>query len=895
MPTVTIASAWPAWLLWLLPVVWLLAWHHRAGVGRVRVAGATMLRSAALAAIVSALMQPKLHWPGEAVSVVYVLDISGSISQRFVDDSLDWIAEVDRHYHPAQSRFVVFGEHAELATTLAQMRALAMGAASEGTARTEPIGQDATDLEAALLSALPAFAPDLAKRLVLLSDGNQTQGDVWRAMLRMRAAGVRVFAIPAVVATDTDAWVEAILVPQDVRERSPVTIEARLFSRFSAPARVELAIDARPMASRTVALAPGENRVSFSARFPSTGSQSVTVRVVAQGDQLPGNDSLTTDVVVHPRPHVLYVEGDPQGDRHLADALTAQGIRVSIVTAEQLSEPARRTAGKDAVILSNVRADSLVGDPARSLRTFVRDQGGGLVFVAGLNSYGQHGFANSEIEQLLPVKFEAKRKRQDLDLVLLLDRSSSMRNRKIELVKSAALATLDLLDPDQRLAVVAFDAQPHDIVPLRPVGDKQEAESLILRMTSSGQTNIYNALRRAQSLLAGSEARTKHIILLSDGLTAPPPADAGPAGGAGSRERIRFLQGDSPWPEPDTNMSSGFHGIVAELAAEQVTLSTVAAGEKPDVDLMANLAKWGSGRSYVTRSDAEVPTLFAAETHRLLGNAIVEEPFRPRVRGWSPAITGVDFASAPPLKGFVATKPKRSSEVVLEAKDELPLLAETHYGLGKSVGFLSDASGRWAANWLGWPGYARFWAQVVRDSARRDSGAGLNWSVAREGSEALVRLTALADNGGFGNALLPRVRIRSPNGSSSVVALRQVAPGEYRLRVPLAGPASAPWHFELLPEPGVDATSRPRPAGRRLFYSYADEYRLAPANLPQLRKLSEQTGGVFAPKAEAIFRSLGDHSVTTTTLWPYCATAALLLFLWDILVRRAPWRWRRTG
>ena len=182
---------------------------------------------------------------------------------------------------------------------------------------------------------------------------------------------------------------------------------------------------------------------------------------------------------------------------------------------------AQLLADKDVVILSDVRADSLVRMP-RSVSGVRPRRGGGLIFAAGQNTYGKEGYANSEIERLLPVKFESKRKREDLDLVLLIDRSSSMRHIKIEMAKSAALATLDLLDEEHRLAVIAFDAQPHDVVPLVPVGDKRAAENLISRMTSSGQTNIYNALLRAQQLLADSSAKTKHIILLSDGLTAPP-------------------------------------------------------------------------------------------------------------------------------------------------------------------------------------------------------------------------------------------------------------------------------------------------------------------------------------------------------------------------------------
>jgi hypothetical protein len=743
------------------------------------------------------------------------------------------------------------------------------------------------------LTALPGFEPGLAKRIVLLSDGNQTEGDVWRAMLRLQADGVRVFAIPAAVSVDSDAWVEAIVVPEGVREGAEVEVEAQVFSRLSVPARVDLAIGERSVASRSVRLSPGGNRVPLNVRFPRAGAQNVTVRVSASGDQFPGNDALTEEVVVQPQPHVLYVEGGTHRTPYLADALTAQGMRVSVATAESLSDDPLLLMDKDVVVLSDARAESVTGDAARRLQQFVRDRGGGLIFVAGENTYGQEGFANSEVERLLPVKFEAKRKRQDLDLVLLLDRSASMRRGKIEAAKAAAVATVDLLDEEQGLAVVAFDSQPQDVVPLAPVGDKRRAKDLVSRMTSSGQTNIYNALLEAQRLLAESQAEIKHIILLSDGYTARAPART-TVSGAGSRGRPRPVQGDGVRPDPDEPLANGFRGIVAELAAANITLSTVVLGEGYDLEFMSTLAKWGHGKSYLANSDSETPGLFVGDIRRVRGDAIVEEPFRPQVKAWSPTIAGVDFAAAPQLKGYVESKPKGFSDVLLEAKKDLPLLAETHYGLGKTVVFLSDAKDHWAADWLRWPGYATFWAQVVRDSARRDSGEGLSWRVTREGHNALIHLTALGDGGSFRDGLWPEVRITAPTGRSSVAALRQVAPGRYRGQIPLIAAGSVPWRFELLPGPGMRAADVARAGSRRLFYSYSDEYRLLPANLPLLRTLSEQTGGSLAPAADEIFRPRGDGGVTSVPLWPYCAGVALLLFLLDILVRRAPWRLHRA-
>jgi Ca-activated chloride channel family protein len=905
MPTLTLGAAWPLALLAALPLVWLLAWRNRTGVARSRVAAAAVLRSLALAAIAVALARPMLHRTTEEVSVVYALDVSASISRRFLDEALEWIGWVDTRHQPAQSRVVVFADRPELVASVDALRSLALST-EDGAAREGVIDRSATNLEEGLLAALPGFAPGLARRVVLISDGNQTEGDAWRAMLRLQAEGARVFAVPAPVAGDNDAWVERIHVPPGVRQQASAHVEAWVFSRRSVPARVDLVMGEGAVASRTLSLSPGSNRVAFVVRFPRAGAQTVTVRVSAQGDELQRNDALVEEVLVQPRPHALYVEGGERGARYLADALTAQGIRVSAAAAANLSDDPRLLDDKDVVILSDVRADSLGTDAVQRLRRFVRDRGGGLIFAAGQNTYGQEGFRNSEIEQLLPVTFEAKRKHEDLDMVLLVDRSSSMRGQKIEVSKSAALATLDLLDPEHRLAVVAFDAQPHDVVPLMTVGDKREAENLISRMTSSGQTNIYNALLRAQALLAESKAKTKHIILLSDGLTSPPPGQGARTARRGDvDERIRALDAEvarqlgrvaDPAGAAERAEPAGFPGLMEELADAGMTLSTVAIGEKPDVELMANLARWGGGRSYVTRVDAEVPTLFAAETRRLLSDAIVEERFRPRVKAWSPALAGVDLAGAPELRGYVASKAKRFSDVLLEVKDGLPLLVETRYGLGKTVGFLSDVKNRWAADWLGWPGYGRLWAQVVRDCARRETQQRLSWDVTREGREARIHLTAVGMDGSSTNALWPEVRVTQPDGRSSPAALRQVAPGRYLARVPLAPYRSAPWRFELLPGPGMTRVDVARAGGsRRLFYSYPDEYRILPANLPLLRALSEQTGGRFAPRAEEIFQPLGDGGIRTTPLWPYCTAAALALFLLDILLRRAPWRWRRRG
>jgi Ca-activated chloride channel family protein len=908
MPPMSFAVTWPLWLLAGVPLVWLLAWTHRCSISPRRVVGAALLRSAALSMVCLALMGPMLHQRIRDISVVYALDISDSISPAFLRSALEWIREANARYKPTQVRYVVFADKAKLVNSARGVASVEITRESETAqpgAVLNPAGaidQGATNLESALLTSLFGFAPEHSKRLVLLSDGNQTEGDLWRALPRVRAENIRIFTIPAAVSVESDAWIEAVTTPDGVRQQEPITIKVRVFSRSATRARIQMRNADKRLGTQVVALAPGANEFSFPTQLDTPGANDIVVQVFAEGDQFVHNDALTETVWVGPRLKILYVEQAPELATHLSAALTRQGIDVKVAGIEQLVSEPPSLEGMDGVILSDIRPHSIDAATSRRLETFVRDLGGGLIFAAGENTYGKEGFSGSALERLLPVKFEARRKRQDLALVLLIDRSHSMRGRKLELAKAASLATLDLLDKEHRLAVVAFDSTPHDVVPLAPVGSKRRAEDLIRSMTSSGQTNIFNGLWHAHRLLQASAAKTKHIILLSDGRTAPPPGEAVKSSSERAMEILRQVREDAlrrtdaamPGNAAEASAAEsvppgGYPDLLEKLVAAKITLTTVALGDNPDVELMAHLAAAADGKSYVAEHDSEIPGLFVAETRRLVGQSIVEESFHPSVTGRSPAIAGVDFATGPQLKGFVIGKAKKFSDVLLEAKKGQPLLVETHYGLGKTVAFLSDVKNRWSADWIDWTGYGQLWGQVVRDSIRRDSGAAFQWRVTREGREAVVALRMFDADGAYRNGLSPKVRIGSPDGQSAVRQLRQVAPGEYRTRVSLQASRATPFRFELVESPGLAKRDVTRAGIRKLFYAYPDEYRVLPANLELLKVIGETTGGSFAPKTADIFTKPGDGGTSPKPVWQYFALTALLLFLLDIVVRRASW------
>ncbi len=70
--------------------------------------------------------------------------------------------------------------------------------------------------------------------------------------------------------------------------------------------------------------------------------------------------------------------------------------------------------------------------------------------------------------------------------------------------------------------------------------------------------------------------------------------------------------------------------------------------------------------------------------------------------------------TAPALKGYVKFIAKPTAETILSI-DRDPLLTRWQYGLGRAAVFASDAKARWAADWVTWKGYDKFWTNLCRD------------------------------------------------------------------------------------------------------------------------------------------------------------------------------------
>ncbi|MFW6162105.1 MAG: VWA domain-containing protein, partial [Planctomycetota bacterium] len=508
----------------------------------------------------------------------------------------------------------------------------------------------------------------------------------------------------------------------------------------------------------------------------------------------------------------------------------------------------------DGVILSDVPAFRLSERVMTLLRNYVEQLGGGFLMIGGKNAFGVGGYYRTPIEEVLPVKIQAPdvEERHATALCLVLDRSGSMQGQKVEICKSAAIATVELLQGKDHVGVIAFDSQARWVVPMTRASQRNAIAGQIATITAGGGTNIYPGMTGAFQALQGVRAKIKHMIVLSDGHT----------------------------------NGAGYPALAAQIRSQNITVSTVAVGGQADVALLQSIADRGGGDHYHTFHPAAIPRIFTQDTMVHMGRLIREEAFRPRQIERHPMLKGWPAAGAPQLLGYVKTNRKATAQVPLVTDLDDPLLAHWRFGLGKATAFTSDCKSRWAALWItGWPeGYSQFWAQVLREMAREPQGRLMDIRLEERGAEARVVVDLLEDPAQFKNEAEIEADVNFVPADALGSAMRPLA------RLPLDQTGPGRYEGTFVPEePGVYLV-RARTAGSMvsagLVHNVSGEAATGHVNVSLLEKACEITGGTLLRGSDdRLPPGRAGHS-HFLELGPWLLRLLLVIFVADLAIRR---------
>jgi len=202
------------------------------------------------------------------------------------------------------------------------------------------------------------------------------------------------------------------------------------------------------------------------------------------------------------------------------------------------------------------------------------------------------------------------------------------------------------------------------MVPIQPVGDGSAIYEPLRSLEATGGTDIYYPIVAALDALDGVSARTKHVLLFSDGKTVDEYRD--------------------------------YDGLLARLQGTEVTLSTIAIGQTPNIPLLTALIQAGHGVLYSASDVRNLPQVSIEATQRLSRSRFVTDD----VPVSGPLASG-DLSTIPEIGGHVLTYAKPSAEVLLWAGED-PLFARWRIGSGQVAVLNTDLDSDWSRQWLAW-------------------------------------------------------------------------------------------------------------------------------------------------------------------------------------------------
>jgi len=680
------------------------------------------LRSFSFVCIILSLAGIRLSvaLPANDLSIVAAVDVSPSMSDTALAWSKTYLRAIRSAMAPGdQLAIVTFAGESDIAASMATN--------PDVDAFQRPAKAAGTNIAAAIDHALTLYPPESQKAILLLTDGNETAGDSRSRVETLQALGVRIATASPPRTHSTGLRVVRLTAPASVGTERPVPVQLTIRNPGAArTALLNLYLDNRISDSVAIDVATGIDRFDLLLRAPAPGGHVIRAEIVTDEDLASELASREVSITVRSPTKVLLATSRRHSS--LAEALESRGFLVQRINPQQLPTTVVGYSSIHLVVLEELRGSDLHRKAASALEEFVRLSAGGLLFIGGGATYGDRAFHGTGIAKILPVTLEPHRprpgKRDPLALFLVIDRSNSMGfnsrigtlrdGEKLRYAIKAGLAVVKQLKDHDQVGVIAFDAQPHEIAPLRPLKvNREQLLDALPRIVESGGTDFFDALASAGKQLAASRVARKHVVLLTDG---------------------------------DTNRADRgeYRELIRELASAGISVTTVRIGDNTvNLKLLQEISNGTGGSFHYVENVQMLPELMLRDTSRALQPAPADtERFFPSIGTKHHLLMESNEEEIPHVRDYAFSKARPSSETLLHvarADRRDPILNVWRYGLGRVAAFTASPSED-AENWPAWSGFSRFWSQLAFWTARRDSERDIVVEAIRRKEQTLLTI-----------------------------------------------------------------------------------------------------------------------------------------------------------
>lgn len=835
--------------------VWIW-WLHVAGYGglpKVRGQIALWVRLCLFTLLVMVLAEPRSIRTRDVVSAMFLVDVSDSVRGDAVDSAMRYVVESSAQ-KPAKDEvgLLIFGE------TPAVEQPPRMNYIVE--ALNSQVDKGSTNVEQAMSLAAAMLPADNQGRLVVISDGVETAGNLSRVLDDLKSRGIAVDVLPIDYSYEDEVWLERIDLPQQVKLGETYEAAMVLSSLKAGQGKLTLRENGEIIAEQAVEFLPGKNRYTVPITLRNSGYYEYTASIeVERGlDSLTQNNEVLGYIFVEGEGQVLLVT-DPAGSeqdwQRLKEAIEQSERAVRVMPAYDFPADAAALMPYDCIIFCNVPHDAFDFGQLNGLKDAVFNVGIGFLMVGGDASFGPGGWNRTVVEEILPVTMDISNKKvlpKGALAIILHTCEFAQGNTWAKRITKQAIKVLNSRD---EAGVLAYTDTGEDwIFELTPVSEYEKFAPLIDGAEIGDMPSFATTMQLGLTGLQNSDASTKHMIIISDGDPSPPA------------------------PE-----------LLGQFVAGKISVSTVAVfphGGFEETSLQSIAGATG-GRYYFVNDNPDVlPAIFIKESKTLKRSMLQNKIFTPEVSFVSPVLKGI--SELPELKGYVITSAKSSPAMTIlnappdeqDPSQQDPILAIWQHGLGKTAAFTSDLSPKWAANWQDWIDFQVFIKQLLIEISRVGKAGELRLSTYTTGNQAVIVAEDFHPEEMF---LDVRAQLSGPDGKSESVTLQQVSPRRYQATVPLWGHG----RYHAIAK-GLGG-GRDDQAFGGFIIPYSPEYLRFRSNRQTLTEIAERTGGRLLTGdtlQDDIYHADREVKQTTRPIFDWFLIALACLVPLDVAIRR---------
>lgn len=561
-----------------------------------------------------------------------------------------------------------------------------------------------TDIESALTYARSLLKYPETSKIVIISDGAETDGKATSVIRTIAADGIHVDTKYVHAAAPAEAEIISVDIPDknfEIDESFSITVTVR--ASYAGEASIMLRDNGDIASTVNFSFVDGVSTVEIPHKFSQKNMHVLSFDADWAGDNHTENNQYTSYVFLDTFNSLLVLESNAGESAIFKQILTDGGFNVEVRDVHDvgsLPSTLSELCAYDQVIMMNVAYGDMPIGYDELLNSYVHVSGGSMFTVGGnkldedgnvtANMYNREDMLGKTYQRMLPV--QAIDYKPPLGLQVVIDRSGSMSGgdssgrSRLDAAKDGAFVCLDSLSDRDWCGIMSFDTDFHVEIDMTRATQKTAIREAINNITLGGGTEFADAIAAAgENLKLLTEVEKKHIIFITDGQ----PADS----------KEKYIAAVEANYEAGITISVVGIGIAENSAAANAMQAVADAGggvfyRVTDLDKL---------RDYL-RDDLEMEDI----------SQYVPKDYTPRVVTHDSVTAGLPD-NLPTLGGYYGTRLKTEATQYVVG-EYVPLYAAWNYGAGKVGSFMCDLKGTedsWSYEFMKDPVGVKFLVQAV--------------------------------------------------------------------------------------------------------------------------------------------------------------------------------------